>query len=283
MPIDIVCPSGLAGSVRGFKAKEAAMLADAKALREGATYGSILAGCWLATTNAGPYALEQPVRELDAPLLAKPDWPKTLECDRFWTLLKIRAATYGDNYEFTVQCQDTDCKAKIEWQLLLSDLPYRALPASSLAQLKVANEFTCTLPDGKACKFRLQTGEGSADAGKIIRRGRSLQGVGRGPALIHVLASRILTIDGVGKKKRLNDPNEPDPMVEYLGELDMPDLIELTEVLDEADGGVETTIEIECQECSSIQRVELPLGVEFFLPKKKRKDSLQSATDSSNQ
>jgi len=281
MPIEIVCPSGLAGKVRGFKAKEAAMLADTKALREGATYESILSACWLETTDPGPYAWLKAEEGAPKPAV---DWMKALACDRFWSLLKIRAATYGDEYVFTLSCQNVDCKAKIDWELNLSDLPVKQLPQTSRVVLAAGdNEFSTTLGDGKACKFRLQTGAGEVGAARLLRQASGRLGTGRGAALIQVLASRIVEVEGIGKKKNVRDANEPDPLIEYLGDLEMVDLIDLTETLDEADGGVETTINVECQECLLEQRVELPLGVEFFLPKKRKNQpaSSQSGTASS--
>ena len=43
----------------------------------------------------------------------------------------------------------------------------------------------------------------------------------------------------------------------------------LLDRFDEADCGVETSIEIECPECFAEQTVDLPFGREFFLPRKK--------------
>ena len=53
----IVCPSGLAGEVRGLRGKEGKLLADRAAARAGATFDQILAGCWLATADPGVYDL----------------------------------------------------------------------------------------------------------------------------------------------------------------------------------------------------------------------------------
>ncbi|MEK7717126.1 MAG: hypothetical protein AAB322_05170, partial [Pseudomonadota bacterium] len=55
MPNAIVCPSGLAGEVRGLKGKEGKLLADRAAAKAGSTFENLLSGCWLTTTEPGIY------------------------------------------------------------------------------------------------------------------------------------------------------------------------------------------------------------------------------------
>src|SRR5687768_6927997 len=118
MPNAIVCPSGLAGEVRGLKGKEGKLLADRASAKAGSTFEKLLAGCWLTTTDASIYALDE-----GAPL----DWSKVLVADRFYALLQIRALTFGDEYAFSVQCQSAGCRERFEWELSLKDLPVRPL------------------------------------------------------------------------------------------------------------------------------------------------------------
>ena len=70
MTVEITCPSGLQGVIRGFKAKEANHLANKSALRSGQAFNKLLQGCWLETTNPGPYELEGEI-----------DWNKALATD----------------------------------------------------------------------------------------------------------------------------------------------------------------------------------------------------------
>jgi len=46
-----------------------------------------------------------------------------LQGDRFFAMLKIRALTYGAKYAFSVACQNDACRARIEWELDLNELP----------------------------------------------------------------------------------------------------------------------------------------------------------------
>ena len=61
MTTHIICPSGLAGEIRGLKGKEGKLLSDRSSARAGATFEKILAGCWLSTTDPGLYELSDPV------------------------------------------------------------------------------------------------------------------------------------------------------------------------------------------------------------------------------
>jgi hypothetical protein len=50
-----------------------------------------------------------------------------LQGDRFYALLQIRALTYGPEYAFAVNCGSDGCRARIEWELDLRELPCRPL------------------------------------------------------------------------------------------------------------------------------------------------------------
>src|SRR4051794_41098829 len=100
MTTHIVCPSGLAGEIRGLKGKEGKVLSDRTAARAGALFEKILAGCWLGTTDPGIYELSETGSTDSTGTI---DWSKILVADRFYALLQIRALTFGDEYAFSVQ------------------------------------------------------------------------------------------------------------------------------------------------------------------------------------
>lgn len=254
MEMQVTCPSGLSGRVRGFKAKEANVLADKRAMKDGSAFDVLLRNCWLETVNPGPYSW---LTKGEGGSYPPVDWSKALVCDRFWALLKIRQATYGKDYVFKVSCQNKpDCKTVIEWEIDLADLPVKELPKESRAQLlEGENSFEVILPDGKKCHFKLQTGAGEKLAIAAVNKHQA-------DGVTAALNSRIVSIEGItGPRERLA----------YLGELDMPQLIELVETFDSFDGGTETDIDIECPDCGLVQPVALPLGQEFFLPSRKKK------------
>jgi hypothetical protein len=246
MPTTIVCPSGLSGEIRGLKGKEGKLLADRTAARAGSTFEKLLAGCWLETHDPGIYDVAE-----GAPL----DWAKVLVADRFYTLLQIRSLTFGDEYAFSVQCRNAGCRERFEWELSLKDLPVRALSEDAKAAFKDGNRFETKLPrDGRRVWFRLMTGADEARAATALKGGRD-------GMLLTALALRIVEIEGVADRERRA----------FLEEMEMADAAALLDTFEEVDGGVETTLEVECQSCLGVQEVELPFERGFFLPRAKEK------------
>ena len=241
MTTHIVCPSGLAGEIRGLKGKEGALLSDRGASRSGTLFEKLLANCWLSTTDAGIYEL---------PESGALDWSKVLVADRFYTLLQIRARTFGDEYAFAVQCASLACRERFEWSLNLQELPVVPLSAESKAAFQAGNRFETTLPrDGRRVWFRLMTGADEIRAAQALKSSRD-------GALLTTLALRLLEIDGVPARDKRK----------FLAELELADAAALLDQFDAADGGVETDIQIECPVCAGVQDVQLPFERGFFLP-----------------
>jgi hypothetical protein len=237
----IVCPSGLAGEIRGLKGKEGKILSNRNAARTGATFDRLLSACWLATTATGIYDFAA-----DAPV----DWSKVLVADRFYTLLQIRSLSFGDEYSFAVQCANAICRKRFEWSLQLSDLPVIPLTESSRATFCMGNRFEARFPRAeRRVWFRLLTG---ADE----MRNASVRRSGDEDLLMTSLASRIIEIEGIPEQNKR----------QFLDDIEMADATALLDQFDEADGGVETSLEVECPVCLGIQEVQLPFERGFFLP-----------------
>jgi hypothetical protein len=246
MSMNIVCPSGLTGEIRGLKGKEGKLLSDRSAARAGSTFEKILAGCWVGTTDPGVYEL---------PADGALDWSKVLVADRFYTLLQIRALTFGDDYAFSVQCPSPTCRERFEWTLNLQELPVVRLSDATRAAFKTGNRFETTLPrDGRKVWFRLMTGADEARAAAALKPGRD-------GMLLAALALRIVEIENVPDLEKRR----------FLDEIEMADATALLDQFDEADGGVETSIEVECPSCLGVQDVQLPFERGFFLPTSKGK------------
>ncbi len=151
MSIEVVeCPSGLTLTVRNMKAKEMALLADDGTDEDGAhskkkkkarrrnPITSILTGTVLEVNDVGPYPPEWAkagvIPTKDVPGTGMLSFPELLLCDRFYTLMRARAATWGDDYEFRVRCRDKTCdryKKPFLWSIPLSELEVKPLPAAS--------------------------------------------------------------------------------------------------------------------------------------------------------
>jgi hypothetical protein len=236
-----------------MKAREERILADRKLAKSGGQLEQILAACWEETRDPGPYSFG----------LSAPNWAEVLLGDRFYALLQIRACSYGPSYEFSVSCSNRDCRARIDWELDLRDLPVARLSDESRAVVLAGRTFRTSLPKaGRSLEFRLLRG---ADERRMSAQRRV---AGERP-LTTMLAMRVESIEGV----------EPKDKARFLEDLEMSDVSFLLGEFDRVDCGVETEIEVECPECFSLTSVELPFEKGFFLPQRKRPS--QEPSDSS--
>ena len=240
----ITCPSELSGKIRGMKVREERILTDRKLACSGGQVDELLSACWKETLDPGPYEFGD--KEID--------WSRVLQGDRFYALLQIRALTYGPDYAFGVTCQNDSCRARIEWELDLNDLPVRPLSEESRAAFVDGNRFETVLPDsGKHVWFRLLTG---ADERKLPKLRRSA-----GDRLLSaMLAFRVVEVEGIEQRDKRR----------FLEDLSMRDADFLVDEFDRVDCGVDTAIEVECPECFSVQEVELPFERTFFMPGRER-------------
>ena len=245
MPSHIVCPSGLAGEVRGLTGKEGKLLADRALARSGATIDRILQACWLTTTDPGVYDLADG---------ANPDFSRVLVGDRFYTLVQIRRQSFGDEYAFSAQCENAACRERFEWELDLGALPVRVLSDEARAAFRAGNRFETALArGGRKVWFRLLTGADEARASALRRQGRE-------NLLLEAVALRIVEIEGVpdGDRRR------------FLDDVELADLTALLDAFERVDGGIETSLEVECPVCQGVQDVDLPFERNFFFPRARK-------------
>lgn len=249
--VKIVCPSGLSGTVRKLKGSEANVLSDRKAAKKGETYDKILRACWEETTDPGVYQ--------DLP--TNPNWAKILVCDRFYALVCIRIATYGPEYIFPTQCPSDKCGETGEWQInLATDLPILDLPEESREAIREGRNRFETRIGGSTIAFKLMTGADEKKAGKRASQNKS-------ELMTTSLASRILEIDGMTRSHEID---------KWLKDADLDLQWDLLRSFEEVDGGVEQSIEIECQECFKKYLVTLPFeGEGFWIPSTRKSRSLR--------
>jgi hypothetical protein len=169
----------------------------------------------------------------------------------------------GPNYAFGVACQA--CRARIEWEFDLEELPVRKLSEESCYAFRAGNRFETTMPDaGKKVWFRLLTGDDERKLPQIRKTSRERM-------LSSMLTYRVLDVEGVeAKDKRA-----------FLEDLTMRDADHLVAEFDRVDGGVETNIQIECLDCYAVQEIELPFGPGFLLPSQQTTTRRQARTASS--
>lgn len=278
--VEIECPSGLGVVIRNMKAKEMALLADdgedeaekkkasARRTQKRNPMLGILQGVTLEVLNPGPYAGygaavgTLPVKDGDGKWVAGPGvlpWQDLLMCDWFYMLVRMRAATWGDEYEFRLRCRDKTCaryKKPFTWEIPLSGLEIKPLPAASRKRVQDKNVFFEVDLLGKKAKFKLQQWRDTATE-------RDLTDIPKREIFLAQCASRLTYVEGV-------DVTDFPKLMQWVGEADLPDVIAATRTYDEVDGGIETNTIAECPACGLEFDVAIPFAAQsFLLPDKK--------------
>jgi hypothetical protein len=254
--IELTCPSGLRGMVRGLKGRDFRNF-NRQTSRSGEGLTKVLQGCWTQTIDPGPYAAAS-----DGGV----NWADVLIGDRLYALIGIRQAMYPEEkYSFRITCREMRCRQSIDWQIdLLKELPVKKLPeASKAALVEGRNEFKVDLaPPGVGVWFKLMTGRDQSAQQRMIQQAVKQAPRGEKPSdLVLSLASRIIRVEG------LDGSEDFDARVEWLEDLDGSCHRKLLRGFDAVDCGVETSIEVECQACMAVQGVELPFDETFLMPR----------------
>jgi len=292
MPItrEIECPSGLKGTIRNLTGRDGRYLANREVQRQGTMVDFILQNCWTNTIDPSIYK--------EHVTAAGPNWLKVLQGDRTYILLQIRIATHGPIYPFKAQCINEACvRRRFEWEIDLEDIPVKRLAEDSKRViLESGNRFMIRVPETEEVKliegpetaimmpgkkrakreiipdtgtklwFSLPVG---GDEQRMLQERRQKKKRSRDERmedndLVDAVRMRVQEIEGVEKGRK----NEG--LVAYLEDCSMSQLAQMIDRFDEYDCGVETTIEIECPECSTIQEVDLPFDRNFFFPRKEK-------------
>lgn len=245
----IKAPSGLTGVVRGLKGKEANVLADKAQARRLTTFDTILDACWQSTDDVPPVLQDTYIGKEGTP-----DWSKVLLGDRMFILVQIRIATYGSEYAFKHKC--SGCDHGFEWGINLDELKLETFSEDSLTKYVNGNRFDAVLPDGKKFWFTLSNGGSEKIAAKRIKKKRD--------ELVTIsLSERIVEIEGVGSNKK--------EVRVYLEEMELDDQYEIIDIMDEADAGYQTDLEVECEECGNEDLVRIPFVGDFWISQRRRR------------
>ncbi len=259
---DIVCPSGLAGTVRKWKISEGNILASKKVRKQNKLIDELMRKTWLKTEAMGlcEYAING----------VGPRWTDVLAGDRMYALIQGRILTWTTEYDFKWQCDNPVCDRPFWWSIDLSELPVKKLSEKDAELFRNGNRFTeYSETLGKQITFQLMTGTTQRQALRLSEDPENQEA-----ALSTSLASRILDVEGVrfDKKRTIR---------EWLDDQDLELMLELVEIFDAHDCGVQTKIEIGCQHCPNEMEIELPFGKTFFMPNKRKKPKVVSTEDSS--
>lgn len=277
-------PSGLTLSLRGMRAREMSLLADTdedgdednprkkvhrkkKVGKKKNPITNILQGCTTEVLSLGPYESwgavtgEMPRIEngQHIPGPGKLPFPELLMCDRFVALTRVRAATWGDGYEFRVRCQAKDCdrhRKPFLWEIPLSELEVKPLPEASrqrVAKKELVFEFQM---GGKRCKFKLQQGLDEMNT-------PDLSEMPKGKIFLAQCATRLIYVEGV-------DVTDFEALLEWVADLELPEVLTASRGYDDVDGGIETNTIVVCPDCGLEFEHSVPFDAASFLQPERR-------------
>lgn len=160
--------------------------------------------------------------------------------DQVFLLFAIRRVTLGDEMPIRETCPK--CETTTLFQTDLSELEVRPM-ADRRNRI-----FEVDLPSGKKCRYRMSTGADSIEAQKIQRKYKA-------DSISMMMMMRLELVDG----------EKPD--LETLKKLGMRDRQALRKAMMDSEGGVDTTLELECPACGHEWKKELNVGAQsFFFP-----------------
>lgn len=258
---EIVCPSGLRGTIRNWKISEGNILSNKRLAKQNKLIDELMKSVWLKTEERGLCEYEMNG--------VGPKWQTVLTGDRMYALIQARILTFGSSYDFKYQCDNGACERHFWWEIDLSDLPVRKLDKESAKLFNEGNRFSapCDSLGGKKIEFQLMTG-------LIQRKAQKDQEDNQDEPLTTSLSHRILGVEGKKFDEKKNTVRT------WLNDQGLDLALDLVDVLDSVDCGVETSIEVECPHCQNEMDVELPLGKEFFMPtrRKKKRDRMADSS-----
>lgn len=159
--------------------------------------------------------------------------------DRIFLLFAIRRVTLGNELPIREQCPDKACRTKTMFSIDLSQLEIRTMPEP------MKRVYDVTTPSGRAVRFRVSTGNDEARVNKMAKKERE-------DAISLMMMMRIELLDGKA------------PELSQLKELGMRDRQWLRGQFESVEGGVDTSLELECPKCGTEWRKEFNAQAQSF-------------------
>lgn len=241
--IEVTCPSGLRGRIRGMKVKDEKLFTNNKLTRSGRVLSELLKACWVETLDPGPYTSAG-----DNNL----NWDWVLSSDRTFLLIRIRVATYGKDYEFKVTC--SNCGNNFGWGVNLEeDIETIPVPPIGVEHVKTGTPIPIKFGGDKTAKCKLSRGEDELFLAQHAAKNQD-------SVLSYTLARRIAEFEGATRFKDI---------IVKVEDLEAAEADELWDATDEIEGGVDTSFHVECPQCMDARQVILPFEAAFFSNRKR--------------
>lgn len=159
--------------------------------------------------------------------------------DRIFILMALRRVSIGDEYALEVECDNPECKSKRTYTVSLADLTVKKMPEPNRRLYDV------TLPSGATARFRISTG---LDEERAMRMDKAED------ALSKAMLMRLELLNGAP------------PQLADVKAMKWKDRRALRDAWDKVEGGIDTSIEIQCSDCGKEFKREVQIDSNFFFP-----------------
>lgn len=260
MPL-IEMPSGLTGHFRPLTLDDQDVLAEAaqpkapKRVRD-QVIERMLKDCWEETLDPSIYADKMPNPQIL-------DLDEMLSGDRMYYLVQLRNESWGSVIAVKARCR---CGEEIDQGIDLSELEVWPLPEASKQAFIDDAELSVELPRcGRTVHWKLLTGKQEKYASKIIRES---------PKKIasEAVALRVTRVSDFDPETRV-DPETGEDLRGWLGKQHVGDIDVLREAMMEAEGSIETVVDIPCSDPDCFREIEFDVkeAADFFGPSRARR------------
>jgi len=207
--------------------------------------------------------------------------------DRIFLLYYLRGITYGNEYEFLIECTNDECRKATTETYDLNELAKTIRKPNSeigLEPFKVSlpylSEYTKT---DFWVKVRLLRGYDLSNMMRQKRMKKTLRSAARVRARTGKERDAAPVQDTLDLDRTIEDnlklviteamgENNPRRIEQLVGRLHAADTATIREFLRDNSPGIETTVEVECPECGNTMTMELPITESFFRPTRSGSD-----------
>lgn len=194
--------------------------------------------------------------------------PELLVGDRVFLILAVRRVSLGDDYPYKDTCPSCEKESLMNIDLSTLDVIPMPDPKKRIFDAKMPSKAACRAwansgevpepeksnPTGRSIRFRAMVGRDEEQVGKVQ---------GKDDAISKLLALRVELLDG-----------KPPTLADF----QQMTMAERSYIRDELfrrhDGGVETTLDVQCPQCGAEYQRELEIGqTGFFFPSQARRNS----------
>lgn len=173
-------------------------------------------------------------------------WEKAFSSDRSFAMIRLRQLSLGSEYTFSESCP----KCNKEIKRITLDLKELEVKSFSLEHASLDSRVTDLPKTGHKVEWRFLTGKDETVLEELARTHKA-------DFLSVVAAQRIVQVDGAPVNK-----------MDFVRRLPAGDRNCLRESYDESEGGIETSIEIVCDNCEAefSRKISVMGKTDFFFP-----------------